>query len=330
MAPWRFVLAEDELTPGAVLRLDNKRKVLAHYLSFLEFGPRARKHTAAWLPIAFCRSSVIKTLKGGTSGLQKALLRHLLVGSDSFRIKGVVLPIGENRSPVFVFGTLGRTVTDELGEKNLWSTRGASSTLPCFSCKNVCCNGENTVLPYAASDYLVDVSCPYEERFDHNTTEELWQKCDILSVLASTMNQTNFAEAQRRLGMTYNPGGILWGQELRALVNPFEVNNVDAAHGLICNGMAQREISLLLIALSKVNIGFRRRANFYGSKLADLYRSWWPKLPEHPIWSFQRREGASFLGREGVRRPGLRDARLCARNTFLDRGPAWSHGCCPG
>ena len=131
-APWRFVLAEDELTPGAVLRLDNKRKVLAHYVSFLEFGPRARKHTAAWIPIGYCRSSVLKTLRGGTSGLQKALLRHLLIGSDSFRVKGVVLPIGENKSPVYIFATLGRTITDELGEENLWSTRGTSNTLPCF------------------------------------------------------------------------------------------------------------------------------------------------------------------------------------------------------
>ena len=50
-APWRFVLAEDELTPGVILRLDNKRKVLAHHVSFLEFGPWARKDTAAWIPV---------------------------------------------------------------------------------------------------------------------------------------------------------------------------------------------------------------------------------------------------------------------------------------
>ena len=255
-APWRIVLAEDELTPGALLRLDNKRKALAHYVSFLEFGAKARKHTAAWIPIAFCRSSVIKTLRGATSGLQKALMRHLLLGSDSFREAGVVLPIGENRSPVYVFATLGRTITDELGEKNLWSTRGASSTLPCFLCKNVCCNGEHALVPYAASDYLVDVSCPYEERFDLNTADELYQKCDMLSVLATSLNKENFQEAQRRLGMTYNPGGVLWDPELRPHVNPFEVNLLDAAHGLLCNGIAQREVSLMMRALATIRFGF--------------------------------------------------------------------------
>ena len=122
--PWHLIIAEDELVPGAVLRLDNKKKMLAHYCSFSEFPARARKHTSAWLPLAFIRTSVIKTCFGGTSGVERHLLRHLLVGDASVRMQGMVLPIGPRADPVLIFVTLGASVVDELAEKSLWSARG--------------------------------------------------------------------------------------------------------------------------------------------------------------------------------------------------------------
>ena len=84
--PWHLIIAEDELVPGAVLRLDNKKKMLAHYCSFSEFPARARKHTSAWLPLGFIRSSIMKTCSGGTSGVERHLLRHLFVGDASVRM----------------------------------------------------------------------------------------------------------------------------------------------------------------------------------------------------------------------------------------------------
>ena len=255
-APWRLVLAEDELTPGAILRLDNRRKTLGHYISFLEFGHKARKHTSAWMPLALCRSSQIKKIEGGTSGLQRALFRHMLLGDSNLRTTGFVLPIGEGNSPVLMFCTLGRTITDELGEKNLWSTRGASSTMPCFLCKNVCGMGDKAIAPFSDTGYLVDVSCPHVEKFDMHTSDEMWEKCDILKVLAGTLNSTGFQEAQRRLGMAYNSAGVLWDEELRAVIDPFAVNIIDGAHSLLCNGLAQRELSALFRVLGGIRVGF--------------------------------------------------------------------------
>ena len=122
--PWHLIIAEDELVPGAVLRLDNKKKMLAHYISFSEFPARARKHTSAWLPLAFIRTAVIKTCLGGTSGVERHLLRQLLVGDASVRMQGMVLPIGPAADPVLIFVVLGASVVDELAEKSLWSARG--------------------------------------------------------------------------------------------------------------------------------------------------------------------------------------------------------------
>ena len=68
----------------------------------------ARRHIAAWLPLGFLRSGIIKTTKGETSGVQTHFLRDLLLGEDSVRLQGVVLNIGPNREPVLVFASLAR------------------------------------------------------------------------------------------------------------------------------------------------------------------------------------------------------------------------------
>ena len=122
--PWQIILSEDELVPGALLRLDNKRKALCHYLSFMEFPMISRKHTTGWLPLGFLRSDIIKKCLGLTSGVEKHLLRNLLLGEDSVRLQGMVLPIGRDKAPVMIFANLARSINDEAAEKAFWSSRG--------------------------------------------------------------------------------------------------------------------------------------------------------------------------------------------------------------
>jgi hypothetical protein len=88
----------------------------------------------------------------------------------------MVLHIGPGRSPALVFVTLGHSVTDEAGEKNLWSTRGSSATLPCFYCKNVSDLGDKNIAPYSDAGYIVDITCPHVERFDKCTGEDIFLK----------------------------------------------------------------------------------------------------------------------------------------------------------
>ena len=128
--PWRMVLSEDELVPGALLRIDNKRKTLCHYLTFMEFPSSARKHVAGWLPLAFLRAEVIKECQGLTSCVEKHLLRNLLLGEQSVVLQGIVLPIGRDKAPVVIFAHLSRSVNDEAAEKAFWSSRGLTSHEP--------------------------------------------------------------------------------------------------------------------------------------------------------------------------------------------------------
>ena len=65
-SPWRLVLYIDEITPGNVLRPDNKRKDTAFYSSFCELGGFLRKEEA-WLLAGVLRSDVVKNISGGIS-----------------------------------------------------------------------------------------------------------------------------------------------------------------------------------------------------------------------------------------------------------------------
>lgn len=264
-APWRLILAEDELTPGAVLRLNNKRKTLAHYCTIKEFGSRHRRTTAAWMPLAFLRSDVIKKVEGSVSAVQRVLLRRLLIHADSVRRQGVVLPIGSNDSPVLVFITLGSLISDEAAVKAFWGSVGAAGLMPCLHCKNVTAFGGRGLSGHTESGYLVDVSCHDASRFDAQSSEEVFEKCDILTELKRTANKTEFSEAQKRFGIKYSPFGVLFDEELRPFVGPAEVNCYDGAHTLLCDGLVQTEMTLLM----------KRTRGVIFSKIQTLLDSEW-------------------------------------------------------
>ena len=54
-APWKLILYSDGITPGSVLALDNQRKAVVWYFSFLEFG-KLLSCEEVWLPLAFART----------------------------------------------------------------------------------------------------------------------------------------------------------------------------------------------------------------------------------------------------------------------------------
>ena len=91
-APANLVIYADEATPGNVLRLDNRRKVLAVYVTLREFGPDLVKHADMWLPLAILRSSQIKDILGGTSFCMRTLLRRIFI-TDKVTSEGVLLDL---------------------------------------------------------------------------------------------------------------------------------------------------------------------------------------------------------------------------------------------
>ena len=86
--PWDAVVYFDEATPGAVLHLDNHRKIWCIYVTFLNFGPAVVQHEQAWIPLAILRTDIAKNLVGG---LSRALARLLDHNFDLIRTEGALV-----------------------------------------------------------------------------------------------------------------------------------------------------------------------------------------------------------------------------------------------
>ena len=72
--PWNIVFYTDEVGPGNQLAYRNRRKFHACYWTVLEFGSAALSNEEAWFELAVCRNDLAKEMRGGTSGMVRALM----------------------------------------------------------------------------------------------------------------------------------------------------------------------------------------------------------------------------------------------------------------
>jgi len=166
--PWSLMVFFDELTPGNVLRPDNRRKIMSVYFSFKELGPHVLCKTEAWLTVTVVRTTMISEVVGGWSHMLRVLLRHMLLGPQSWSSGGVVLQLP---NPVLFFAVLKNIIGDEAALKQAYDNKGASGLRPCPLCKNVVMKGSDLV-PHDRSGYLVEITCPSLDRFDVATDED--------------------------------------------------------------------------------------------------------------------------------------------------------------
>ena len=240
--PWGLVLYSDEITPGNVLRPDNKRKISAFYVAFKEFGPANLCLEAAWLPLAVLRSSVAKQVKGGFSAVVRVLLASIFGGHQCLQSVGVVLKIGE---PRLLFARLSNILGDEAALKSIWSSKGAAGLFPCFNCKNVTLHSCE-LAQFDRGDYLVSIAHADAASFDAASNEDHWEKHDMLARSLPVMTKKAFGDREKAVGIAFNPHGVLADVSLRSFVKPADVHTYDVMHVLFSNGTCQLEIYLLL------------------------------------------------------------------------------------
>jgi hypothetical protein len=176
-------------------------------------------------------------------------VRHLLLGEENIRVEGAVIDALHQGERSIIFADIGNLLFDESACKSCLSIKGASGLFPCIYCKNVT---TRNLSEHDASGYLVDVRCGDPRLFDARTDEELWFQADLLSELKPRLTNTQFREQQTRMGVTFNPDGILWDVELRAFFKPTEVQTYDSTHTFFCDGVCQREMSLILGRLREI------------------------------------------------------------------------------
>ena len=246
--PLHLLVYADEVIPGAVLRLDNKRKIFCVYVSVSEFGTGLLKHEVMWMPIALIRSGSSKDIRGGISGCMKALFRRWFLTEDVSGA-GVLLDLAIPGSRFArLYFKMGRIVEDTDAIRATWSCKGASGKLCCMLCSNVV--NDDSI----SSPDVVSIACSNASLFRKETNATLWKKADNLHAQVHTSTKKAFAELELLYGLSYNPDGLLWDHALRPFVRPCDCITFDAMHVLVSNGMAQNETAVLLIALQENGI----------------------------------------------------------------------------
>ena len=123
----------DEVTPGNVLSPDNKRKSQCLYVSVMEFGIDVLCKTAAWLPVALLRSSVVKRVAGGVSCCCRLLLESWFCGKPlQLETLGCVVDV---TPPRIVRCKFGRCLADADALRAVNSIKGHNGLKPCC-CRN--------------------------------------------------------------------------------------------------------------------------------------------------------------------------------------------------
>ena len=247
----------DEATPGAVLDLDNSRKLWCFYISFKGLAPSKLGIEGAWIPTAALRATACSNIKGGFSYCARVLLRHILLGPGHMRTDGVLLPISPPDGAELVFATFGNIRCDDAACKAFWNSKTASALKPCFSCGNCAALDDDSHCSLAAHDptgRAIGIRCPDISRFERLGSFERFVHADTLTqlhaeVTAGTIQPQDFALAEQVYGLNLNPHGVLWDHELQSLVGPGEVNRFDPTHCLRSNGVCAKEFGLLFSAI---------------------------------------------------------------------------------
>ena len=235
-----IVLYLDKVTPGAVLRPDNRRKFWAFYLGFRELPATALFREQFWLPLAVLRTQQAQGVLGGISNCFRLLLRSVLLGPCEAAEVGFAVNLD---SPRLIKLKVTNVLADEAALKQVFSSKGASGLRPCLLCKNIVSMSSNLT---EGQDYLVDVSCSDVSLFDPATNTSIWETYDNLAARRTTLTKTAFENLEKASGFTYNPNGLLADHGLRKYVGPATTFTMDWLHNFLCHGVASVEITALL------------------------------------------------------------------------------------
>ena len=256
--PWRLICYFDELTPGVLLRPDNRRKTMSVYISFAELGPQLLCRCEFWMTVAVARTTVIRYIVGGRSRMLRDLLRAAFLGEETFE-SGVLVHLG---GPRLFFARLGNIIADESALKMAFDAKGASGLRCCPGCNNVMLRGSD-LAERDRSGYLVELTCADLTKFDWSSDEDIVESIDLLLRSKGVMGPGDFQRLERSAGFNHNPDGLLADGQMRSHVRPASILTFDPMHCLWSNGVVAFEVHCFVHRMqSNTKLGWRDLQSF--------------------------------------------------------------------
>ena len=138
---WRVVVAFDEWAPGNKLKVDNRRKAMNVYVTFLELGRSALSEAVCWIVPMVVRHEKLVGIVGGWPHVLKVFLQRLLYGPHGLNTAGLPLQLaGES---VVVTARLACLLSDGEGLKYACDWKGSSGLKPCIQHFNMLKRGSD-------------------------------------------------------------------------------------------------------------------------------------------------------------------------------------------
>ena len=253
-----LVLYIDEVTPGNVLSPDNKRKAHCIYVSIMEFGIDVLFKTAAWLPVALLRSSVVKRVSGGLSCCCRLLLESWFCGQPlQLESLGCVVDVTPPRIARCRFG---RLLADADALRAVNSIKGHNGLKPCCACRNCMLKDHPSC---TVDSYQTDICCFEFDRFDPATDDDFWTFTDRLTAAEATWKagndtKANFGKLEKAIGIKHHKNSIGNSIPLREHYKPVSCEMKDPMHILYVAGVFSIELhNFLEVCMEKTRYGYK-------------------------------------------------------------------------
>lgn len=245
-----IVIFMDECTPGNVMRPDNGRELQHVLWTLVEFPDWLSVRDEGWFTFGCCRSSLVDRV-----GVSR-FLKHVVKAFNQFASTGSIV-CGKIVKAKIV-GILG----DEKGMKEGFSSKGASATRSCLSCKNVVQFLDDHIKDHP---YLVPISCSDPARFDRSTDDEVYEAADHLIALADGPRSA-LELAQQTLGLTFVRDGLLFDLSMRNSILPITHWLRDWMHTMAVAGNANVELQQIIRKVRAAGVSLEQMQAFI-----DLY-----------------------------------------------------------
>ena len=235
-------LYHDEVQPGNILCPDQRRKTMAIYFSLLCWQPLfASEHI--WFPVAFLRTAIYKSVKGGFSGCMKLLLESWQSYLPAMVLRGKRYAL-----------RIACVVADEAAIVAMWGFKGAAGRKPCGFCASLVSKATAATLRGSGGlSVFHGLSEPNIRQLSPFTDASFWKAVDHLDEIIGASTKKAFAEMEKNLGITYNPDGLAVAKSLRSSICP-SMTLFDVLHTYFNGGIVSVEVGLFLSHLSKVGI----------------------------------------------------------------------------
>ena len=274
--PWNIILYNDGVNPGDSKGVNQSRKCITFYWSFLELGMRYLCYEECWFELTTVRSDgCVSNLPGGITQIAaEALMTFFQPGRDVER-DGIQLKI--DNEVVDFWAKIGGNLGDIPAIKDVLSCKGHSGIKPCVICQNhVVPTSDAYAHLLARSTYAVGPECVDVAQLMIHTDATIRELAIELRDIHKLVRPDDFEFKEQMYGLTHTMYSPLLHERLQ--LKAISTLMYDWGHMYVCDGIGDRELGICMATLKAA------RAKSTYSEFKDYSTKFkWPAISKDAI-----------------------------------------------